>query len=295
MKKKIVSAVLCLSMAAALLAGCGSSSSTSADTTEETTEEETEEEVAEEETEAAEETEEAVEESEEVAEVTTVTEGVLTMGTNAAFPPYEYYDGDVVVGIDAEIAEALAEKLGLTLEIVDMDFSSIITSVQSGKIDVGIAGMTVTEDRLENVNFTDSYATGVQVIIVPEGSDITSVDDLSNEDLLIGVQEGTTGHIYCSDDYGEDRVIAYTNGATAVQALLQGKVDCVVIDQQPALAFVEANEGLAILDTEYVIEEYAIAVSKDNEALLDALNAALAELTADGTVQSILDTYITAE
>ncbi|MCC8161694.1 MAG: ABC transporter substrate-binding protein [Lachnospiraceae bacterium] len=295
MKKKIVSAVLCLSMAAALLAGCGSSSSTSADTTEETTEEETEEEVAEEETEAAEETEEAAEESEEAAEVTTVTEGVLTMGTNAAFPPYEYYDGDVVVGIDAEIAEALAEKLGLTLEIVDMDFSSIITSVQSGKIDVGIAGMTVTDERLENVNFTDSYATGVQVIIVPEGSDITSVDDLSNEDLLIGVQEGTTGHIYCSDDYGEDRVIAYTNGATAVQALLQGKVDCVVIDQQPALAYVEANEGLAILDTEYVIEEYAIAVSKDNEALLDALNAALAELTADGTVQSILDTYITAE
>ncbi|MCD8250418.1 MAG: ABC transporter substrate-binding protein [Lachnospiraceae bacterium] len=294
MKKKIVSAVLCLSMAA-LLAGCGSSSSTTADTTEETTEEETEEEVAEEETEAALETEEAGEESEEAAEVTTVTEGVLTMGTNAAFPPYEYYDGDVVIGIDAEIAEALAEKLGLTLEIVDMDFSSIITSVQSGKIDVGIAGMTVTEDRLENVNFTDSYATGVQVIIVPEGSDITSVDDLSNEDLLIGVQEGTTGHIYCSDDYGEDRVIAYTNGATAVQALLQGKVDCVVIDQQPALAFVEANEGLAILDTEYVIEEYAIAVSKDNEALLDALNAALAELMADGTVQSILDTYITAE
>ncbi len=289
MKKKIVSVILCVSMAAALLAGCGSSSTTSADTTEETTEEETEAVVEEE---AAEETEA----TEEAAEVTTVTEGVLTMGTNAAFPPYEYYDdADNIVGIDAEIAEALAEKLGLTLEIVDMDFSSIITSVQSGKIDVGIAGMTVTDERLENVNFTGSYATGVQVIIVPEGSEITSVDDLSNEDLLIGVQEGTTGHIYCSDDYGEDRVIAYTNGATAVQALLQGKVDCVVIDQQPALAFVEANEGLAILDTEYVIEEYAIAVSKDNEALLDALNAALAELTEDGTVQSILDTYITAE
>ncbi|MCD8197160.1 MAG: ABC transporter substrate-binding protein [Lachnospiraceae bacterium] len=296
MKKKIVSAVLCLSMAAALLAGCGSSSSTTADTAEETTEAETEEEVAEEEAEAVEETEEVAEESEEAAEVTTVTEGVLTMGTNAAFPPYEYYDdADEIVGIDAEIAEALAEKLGLTLEIVDMDFSSIITSVQSGKIDVGIAGMTVTEDRLENVNFTDSYATGIQVIIVPEGSEITSVDDLSNEDILIGVQEGTTGHTYCSDDYGEDRVIAYTNGATAVQALLQGKVDCVVIDEQPALSYVEANEGLEILETEYVVEDYAIAVSKDNEALLDALNTALAELIEDGTVQSILDTYITAE
>ncbi len=225
--------------------------------------------------------------------LSTVTDGVLTMGTNAAFPPYEYYDGEEIVGIDAEIAAELASRLGLTLEIVDMDFSSIITSVQSGKIDIGEAGMTVTEERLENVNFTTSYATGVQVIIVPEGSSITSVDDLDG--AIIGVQEGTTGHIYCSDDYGDDNVVAYTNGTTAVQALLQGKVDCVVIDQQPAITFVEANEGLTILDTEYVIEEYAIAVSKDNEELLDALNEALEEMIADGTVQAILDKYIAAE
>ena len=229
----------------------------------------------------------------EIGEVTTVTEGILTMGTNAAFPPYEFYDGEDIVGIDAEIAELLAEKLGLTLEIVDMDFATIVTSVQTGGVDIGLAGMTVTEERLENVNFTDSYATGVQVIIVKEDSDIASVDDL--EGKLIGVQEGTTGHQYCAEDYGEENVLAYTNGATAVQNLVQGAVDCVVIDEQPALSFVEANEGLKILDTEYVIEDYAAAVSRENTALLDALNTALAELKADGSIQAILDKYIKAE
>ena len=227
-------------------------------------------------------------------EFTTVADGVLTMGTNAAFPPYEYKDGDQVVGIDADIAQALADKLGLKLEIQDMDFSSLITAIQAGKVDISLAGMTVTEERKQNVDFTDSYATGVQVIIVKDGSDITSVDDLAN-DKIIGVQEGTTGHLYCSDDYGEDHVIAYTNGATAVQALLQDKVDCVVIDQQPAEEFVEANDGLKILDPEYVVENYAAAVSKDNPALTAALNKALQELKDDGTIQSILDKYIKAE
>ncbi len=226
-------------------------------------------------------------------EFTTVTEGVLTMGTNAAFPPYEFYEGEKIVGIDAEIAELLAEKLGLELEIVDMDFTAIITSVQTGKVDIGLAGMTVNEERLKNVNFTDSYATGVQVVIVKEGSDIQSVDDL--EGKLIGVQEGTTGHSYCKDDYGEENINALTNGATAVQALVNDKVDCVVIDQQPAISFVEANEGLKILETEYVIEDYAAAVSKDNDGLKDALNAALKELTEDGSIQKILDKYIKAE
>ena len=222
----------------------------------------------------------------------TINDGVLTMGTNAAFPPYEFYDGQDIVGIDAEIAGAIAEKLGLKLEIVDMDFSSIVTSVQTGKIDMGMAGMTVTEERLENVNFTESYSTGVQVVIVKEDSDaVKSLDDLDG--ALIGCQEATTGYIYCSDDYGEDHVVAYTNGPTAVQALIDGKVDCVVIDKQPALAFVEANEGLAILDTEYVVEDYAIAVSKENEALLDAINGVLKEMIADGTVQGVLDKYIT--
>ncbi len=226
------------------------------------------------------------------SEVSTITKGVLTMGTNATFPPYEYYEGQDIIGIDAEIAQAIADKLGLKLEIVDMDFGSIITSVQTGKIDMGMAGMTVTEDRLENVNFTDSYSTGVQVVIVKEADSVVkSLDDLDG--ALIGCQEATTGYIYCSGDYGEDSVIAYTNGPTAVQALVDGKVDCVVIDKQPELAFVEANEGLAILDTEYVVEDYAIAISKENEALLTAINDALKALIADGTVQKVLDKYIT--
>ena len=221
------------------------------------------------------------------------TAGTLTMGTNATFPPYEYYDGDTVVGIDTEICQAIADKLGLKLEIQDMDFSSLVAAVQSGKIDISAAGMTVTEDRLKNVDFTDSYSTGVQVVIVPEDSDIQSVDDMKGK--LIGVQDATTGHIYCSDDFGDENVIPYNSGAMAVQALKDGKVDCVVIDQQPAKSFVEANEGLKILDTEYVTEDYAIAVAKDNTALKDAINAALKELKDDGTVQSILDKYIKAE
>lgn len=223
---------------------------------------------------------------------TTVAEGILSMGTNAAFPPYEYYEGDTIIGIDADVAKLIADKLGLELEIQDMDFGSIVTAVQTGKIDMGMAGMTVNEERKKNVDFTDSYATGVQVIIVPEGSEITSPDSLSEADYLIGVQENTTGHIYCSDDYGEDRVIPYTNGATAVQALVNGKVDCVVIDNEPAKNFVAANPGLVILDTEYVTEDYAIAVSKDNPELLEAINGALKELIDDGSVQEILDTYI---
>ena len=224
----------------------------------------------------------------------TVEEGVLHMATNAAFPPYESTTDDGgYEGIDVEIAQAIAEKLGCELVVDDMDFSSILTAVQGGKADVALAGLTVTEERKQNVDFTDSYAKGVQSIIVPEGSDIKSVDDL--EGKMIGTQEGTTGYIYCSDDYGDDHVVAYTNGAMAVEALKAGKVDCVVIDNNPAKAFVDKNEGLALLDTAYVEEDYAIAVSKDNPALLEAVNTALVELIEDGTVQSIVDKYISAE
>lgn len=225
--------------------------------------------------------------------VTESAGGVLVMATNAAFPPYEYYEGDKIVGIDVEIAEAIAKELGMTLEIEDMDFNSIITAVQSGKADIGAAGMTVTEERLQNVVFSESYATGVQVIIVPEDSDIASPDDL--EGKMIGVQEATTGHIYCADDYGEDNVTAYTTGANAVEALKTGKVDCVVIDNEPAKAFVEANEGIKILETEYVTENYAIAIAKENEDLLNKVNAAMEQLKEDGTIQAIIDKYITAE
>ncbi len=291
--KKLVAVLLAGAMCFSLAAcGSGAADETVTSDAEAAVEETTDEtEAAEDETAAAD-TEEAADTAA-AGEVTTATEGVLTMGTNAAFPPYEYYEGDAIVGIDAEVAQAIAEKLGLTLEIVDMDFGSIITAVQTGKVDVGIAGMTVEPDRLENVDFTDSYATGVQVVIVPEGSEIASVDDL--EGKLIGVQESTTGWQYCTEDYGDENVIPYPNGATAVQALMDGKVDCVVIDQQPALSFVEANEGLTILDTEYAVEDYAIAVSKDNTGLKDAINTALNELIEDGTVQGILDKYISAE
>ncbi len=238
--------------------------------------------------------------SEAAAEVTTVEAGKLHMATNAAFPPYEMVaDDGSYIGIDVEIATLIAEKLGLTLVVDDMDFASVVTSVQSGKEDIAMAGLTVTEERKQNVDFTDSYSTGIQSIIVPEGSDIQSVDDLAN-DKMIGCQEATTGYLYCSapveeDGYGEDHVIAYTNGAMAIQALLGGKVDCVVIDNNPAKEFVAANEGLKILDTEFTVEDYAIAVNKENPALRDAINAALQELIADGTVQSIVDKYITAE
>ncbi len=219
----------------------------------------------------------------------------LTMATNAEFPPYEFYENDKIVGIDAEIAAALAEKLGMELVIEDMAFDSIIPAVTSGKADVGLAGMTVTEDRLQSVDFSTSYATGVQVVIVAEGSEITSVDDLFDVGgYTIGVQLATTGDLYCTwdlEDAGLATVERFNKGADAVAALVAGKVDCVVIDNQPAKAFVEANEGLVILDTEYAVEDYAIALAKGSE-LTAEVDAALQELIADGTVQAILDKYI---
>ena len=223
----------------------------------------------------------------------TVTEGVLTMSTNAAFPPYESTDDSGnVVGIDADIAAAIAEKLGLKLQIDDMDFDGALAAPQSGKSDIVMAGVTVNEDRLLTLDFTESYATGVQVVIVPEGSDVT-LDNLGEQQ--IGTQRGTTGYIYCTDDYGEDHVVAYDDAIAAVKALNNGQIDCVVIDSAPAQELVKANPGLTILDTEYVTEDYAIGVAKGNTALLDAVNGALKELVEDGTVQSIIDKYIPAD
>lgn len=227
------------------------------------------------------------------ADVKTVKEGVLTMATNATFPPYEYYEGNEIVGIDVEIAEAIAKKLGLELKVEDMEFNSIIIAVTQGKADLGLAGMTVMEERLDAVNFSDSYATGIQAIIVPEDSDIQGVDDLNGK--KIGVQLSTTGDIYAKEDFGEENVEAYNKGADAVMALKQGKVDAVIIDNQPALAFVKDAEGLKVLDTQYKVEDYAAAIAKDNEGLLAAVNSALAELEAEGTLQSIIEKYIIAE
>ena len=224
----------------------------------------------------------------------------LKMGTNASFPPYEYYDDETgeIVGIDAEVAAAICAKLGCELEIVDMDFDAIIPAVTTGKINFGMAGMTVTEERKQSVDFSTSYATGIQSVIVKEDSDITSVDDLFAEGAnhKIGVQQGTTGDLYCSwdiEDEGLGTIERFKNGTDAVLALTSGKVDCVVIDNEPAKNYVAANEGLKILDTEYAVEDYAIALAKDSE-LTEKINAALEELIADGTVKAIIDKYIVA-
>ena len=228
--------------------------------------------------------------------------GVLRMGTNATFPPYEYMDeNNEVAGIDAEIAAAIADKLGMELDITDMAFESLIPALQAGTIDIVLAGMTVDPERAEQVNFTDTYATGVQVVIVPENSDIAPVEneegamevDLTGK--TIGVQTGTTGDLYCTDDYGQEFVKQFDNGPLAVAALMNGQVDCVVIDNEPAKNYVAANEGLKILDTAFANEDYAAAIAKDNTELFEQVNTAIQELKADGTIQTIIEKYIPAE
>ena len=249
-------------------------------------------------------------------------ENTLVMATNAAFPPYEYKDGDKIVGIDAEIAAAIADKLGMKLEIVDVDFGAVLTGVAEGKYDMGMAGITVTDERKETMDFSNTYATGIQVIIVNDGSAIASLDDLwefdaegnpvalKNTNIKIGVQQDTTGDIYSSDAIANwgfndlnaddsiktDRVVRYKTGAEAVAALKTGKVDCVIIDNEPAKSFVAANDGIHILsgDNEYAIEDYAICVDKGNSELLDKINKALGELKADGTIAAIIEKYIPA-
>ena len=230
----------------------------------------------------------------ETAELSTVEPGKLIMSTNAAFPPYEMTtDAGEFEGIDIETAQAIADKLGLELQIDDMDFDAALLAVQQGKSDMVMAGVTVTDERQNVMDFTDSYATGIQSIIVKEDSDIASVDDLAGK--KIGTQRGTTGYLYCSDDFGDENIVAYDDGLTAVQMLNNGQVDCVVIDNAPAKEFVAANPGLKLLDTAYVEESYAIGVGKGNTELKDAINTALEELKADGTLQAIVDKYITAE
>ena len=222
----------------------------------------------------------------------TVEEGKLIMGTNAAFPPYEYYEGDTIVGIDAEIAPAIADELGLELVIEDMEFDGIIGAVTAGKVDMGLAGMTVTEDRLENVNFSDTYAHASQVVIVTNDSEIATVDDLANK--TVGVQLGTTGDIYAEDIEGVT-LERYNKGFEAVQSLLTGKIDAVIIDEQPAKAFVSQNEGIKILEEKFTDEDYAAAIAKDNTELVEAVNKALASLKSSGKLDEIVAKYITED
>ena len=264
-----------LSVAALALTACGGSASSAASSV------------------ASSASSEAASTSAAAGELTTVEAGKLTMATNATFPPYEMTtDAGEFEGIDIETAQAIADKLGLELQIDDMDFDAALLSVQQGKADIVMAGVTVTDERKAVMDFSDSYATGIQSIIVPEGSDIASPDDLAGK--KIGTQRGTTGYIYCTDDFGEDAVVAYDSGLTAVQALNNGQVDAVVIDNAPAKEYVAANPGLKVLETSYAEEDYAIGMAKGS-SLEDVVNAALEELKADGTLQSIVDKYITAE
>lgn len=229
--------------------------------------------------------------------VSLADENTLTMATNASFPPYEFYDGETVTGIDVEICAAIAEKLGMKFEVDDMEFDAILSAVSSGKADVGMAGMTVTEERKQMINFSSSYATGIQAVIVKEDSPITCVDDLYAEgaNYKVGVQLSTTGDIYATDDFGEDHVVPYPNGTDATMALLAGKVDCVIIDNEPAKAYVAANEGLKVLETSYAVEDYAACIAKNNTELLEKFDAALKELIDNGTVAEIIGKYIKAE
>ena len=286
--KKITALMLSSAMMLSL-AACGGSASTETVSSEAASSEAASSEAASSE---AVSTEEAA--SADAAALTTVNAGKLTMSTNAAFPPYEMTtDSGDFEGIDIDVAAAIAKKLGLELQVDDMDFDAALLAAQNGKSDMVMAGVTVTDERLKVMDFSDTYAEGIQSIIVPEDSDIASADDLAGK--IIGTQRGTTGYIYCTDDFGEDSVVAYDDGLTAVQALNNGQVDAVVIDNAPAKEFVAANPGLKILDTAYAQEDYAIGVAKGNTELLNAINGALEELQADGTLQSIVDKYIKAE
>ena len=304
--KKIASLLAAVMLLTATLAGCGNSGSGSSTTDTSSASSTASQSSAAEDSSAAEgetSSEASATEAGDYGEFTTIEEGKLIMSTNAQFPPYELvsdgegFNGTGFEGIDVEIASAIADKLGLELQIDDMDFDSALVAVQNDAADVVLAGLSYSEERDEVLDFTDSYATGVQVVIVKEGSDVT-MDNLGEK--MIGTQRGTTGYIYASDTpenggYGEDHVSAYDNGATAVQALVNGQVDAVIIDEAPAKEFVAANEGLTILPGNWVEEKYCAAVNEGNTALQNAINTALNELMDDGTVQEILDKYITAE
>lgn len=304
--KKIASLLAAVMLLTAALAGCGNSGSGSSTSDTSSASSTVSQSSAAEDSSAAEgetSSEASATEAGDYGEFTTIEEGKLIMATNAQFPPYELvsdgegFNGTGFEGIDVEIASAIADKLGLELQIDDMEFDSALLAVQNNTADVMLAGLSYSEERDEVVDFTDSYATGVQVVIVKDGSDVT-MDNLGEK--MIGTQRGTTGYIYASDTpenggYGEDHVLAYDNGATAVQALMNGQIDAVIIDEAPAKEFVAANEGLTILPGNWVEEQYCAAVDEGNTALQNAINTALNELMDDGTVDEIIAKYISAE
>lgn len=221
---------------------------------------------------------------------TALEDQTLDIGINANFPPYEYYEGNDVVGIDVEIAKAVSQYLGYDIKFHEMEFGNLIAAIESGKIDGAISGITVSGERQKSVNFSQPYTKSVQLIIVKENSPISKIDDLQNK--KIGTQFGTTGDIYSKEDFGEDNVQSFSNPQDAVLALVQGKVDAVILDKEPALNFVNTNQDLKTLATEYAEEDFAIALNKNNEKLQKDVNTALSSLTEDGTIEEIIDKYI---
>ncbi|MDD3921168.1 MAG: transporter substrate-binding domain-containing protein [Eubacteriales bacterium] len=218
--------------------------------------------------------------------------GKITMLTNAAFAPFEYLGADnAVAGVDVEIAQAVADELGVTLEVVDMDFDGIVAAVQTGKGDLGVAGMTATEERAKSVDFSINYVDTAQMIIVPEGSAIATVEDLTGKN--IGVQMGTTGDLYASDYVEGATIQRLKTGADAGLALANGQLDAVVIDAMPAQQIVSANAGLKILDTPLTEEQYAIAIAKDSD-LKPVVDKVLEKLLADGTVDALIEKHMAA-
>lgn len=225
--------------------------------------------------------------------------GTLVMATNAEFEPFEYKDENKYVGIDIEIAQAIADELGVELDILDIAFDSCIPALTSGRADMVIAGMSVTEDRLKNVDFSDAYFNASQAIVVTKDSDISSRADLDGK--IIGVQQGTTGDTYVTDEDGKlDISVAdvkrYSKGSEAVSDLISGRIDAVVIDNFPAEKFVERNSNSIVkLDEAMTEEEYAIALAKGESEFKDLVNSVIQSLKDSGKLDEIVSKYIESE
>lgn len=219
-----------------------------------------------------------------------VDDGVIDFGISVDLPPYEFYEGDQMKGIDVEIADEISKKLGVEVKLHDMDFSTIIASIESGKLDGGISGFTVTEDRKKSVNFSKTYASSMQSVLLKQDSPIKSTDDL--EGKKIGTQLGTTGDMIAQEDFGEENVQSFAKFPDAVLSLQGGKLDAIILDEATAIKFAEANDDLKILESPYTQEEYAIAVAKDKDKLLEEINKAIDDLKETGKLQEIVDKYI---
>lgn len=224
------------------------------------------------------------------ADTSIVSDGVLDLGTSADLPPYEFYDeNNKIVGIDAEIAEAIGQKLGVKVNLQDMEFANIIASIESNKLDGGIAGLSKTPEREKSVNFTETYAKSVQKVLVKKDSGYKTPEDLKGK--KIGTQLGTTGESVSKDEYGEENVQSFNKNSDAVVALNSGKIDAVVLDEQTVEKFAEANDGLEVLEDSLADDEYAIALDKKNDKLLEEVNKAIKELQEDGTIDNIVKKY----